>query len=54
MKESIERGAPGSAREKIEDPFNDRSLQKPVIAAVNGFAMAADSCSLNAPICALR
>ena len=39
MKESVERGAPGSARQPIENPFDDRTLQKPVIAAVNGFAM---------------
>jgi enoyl-CoA hydratase/carnithine racemase len=39
MKESLERGEPGSSRQKIENPFNDRTLQKPVIAAINGYAM---------------
>ena len=39
MKESLERGEPGSPRQKIENPFNDRTLQKPVIAAINGYAM---------------
>lgn len=38
MKESIERGAPGSER-VLEDPFMDGTLQKPVICAVNGYAM---------------
>jgi enoyl-CoA hydratase/carnithine racemase len=37
MKESLQRGAPGGAR--IEDPFRSGTLEKPVIAAVNGFAM---------------
>lgn len=39
MKEALERGAPGSASQPIANPFNDGSLDKPVIAAVNGFAM---------------
>ena len=39
MKESLERGAPGGARPAIEDPFMSGALEKPVIAAVNGFAM---------------
>ena len=39
MKESLERGEPGSPRRKIQDPFNDRTLQKPVIAAINGYAL---------------
>ena len=39
MKEALERGEPGSSKQKINDPFNDRTLQKPVIAAINGFAM---------------
>ena len=39
MKESLERGEPGSSTQKIENPFNDRTLQKPVIAAINGYAM---------------
>lgn len=38
MKESLARGAPG-LRPGVEDPFMDGSLQKPIIAAVNGFAM---------------
>jgi enoyl-CoA hydratase/carnithine racemase len=39
MKESLQRGAPGGARPEIEDPFMSGALEKPVIAAVNGFAM---------------
>jgi enoyl-CoA hydratase/carnithine racemase len=39
MKESLERGEPGSPSRQIEDPFNDRTLDKPVIAAINGYAM---------------
>lgn len=39
MKESLERGAPGSPSPPRPDPFMDRTLEKPVIAAVNGFAM---------------
>lgn len=39
MKESLEKGKPGSPRPKIPDPFMDGTLEKPVIAAVNGFAM---------------
>lgn len=39
MKESLERGAPGSARHPVPNPFMDNTLEKPVIAAVNGFAM---------------
>jgi enoyl-CoA hydratase/carnithine racemase len=39
MKESLERGAPGSGRKPGEDPFVDGTLDKPVIAAVNGYAM---------------
>ena len=39
MKESIQRGTPGRAQQSIEDPFMDRTLQKPVIAAINGYAM---------------
>ncbi|HTR84034.1 MAG TPA: enoyl-CoA hydratase/isomerase family protein [Reyranella sp.] len=39
MKESLERGAPGGQRPKMEDPFMTGTLEKPVIAAVNGFAM---------------
>jgi len=43
MKESVERGIAGSPKEMVEknlvNPFQDGTLQKPVIAAVNGFAM---------------
>src|SRR5712691_7886668 len=39
MKESLQRGAPGSQRPDLEDPFMTGVLEKPVIAAVNGFAM---------------
>jgi enoyl-CoA hydratase/carnithine racemase len=38
MKESVQRGAAGSGK-RPADPFMDGSLQKPVIAAVNGYAM---------------
>ncbi len=39
MKESLQDGAPGGRRPEIEDPFMSGALEKPVIAAVNGFAM---------------
>jgi enoyl-CoA hydratase/carnithine racemase len=41
MKESLERGTPGSSAEarRKENPYDDLSLEKPVIAAINGFAM---------------
>lgn len=39
MKESVERGGVGSPDDDLDDPFADGTLQKPVIAAVNGFAM---------------
>lgn len=39
MKESLERGAPGLAAGAREDPFMTGKLDKPVLAAVNGFAM---------------
>jgi len=39
MKESLERGAPGSDSAPVENPFMDGTLDKPVIAAINGFAM---------------
>ncbi len=41
MKESVERGAPrgGGGGPRLDDPFQDGSLKKPVIAAINGFAM---------------
>lgn len=38
MKESVQRGVPGGAK-RPEDPFMDGTLQKPVIAAINGYAM---------------
>ena len=39
MKEALERGAPGSAAHPIDNPLNNGTLDKPVIAAINGFAM---------------
>ena len=39
MRESLQAGAPGGTRPAIEDPFMSGVLEKPVIAAVNGFAM---------------
>src|SRR5579859_4869650 len=39
MKESLADGAPGGRRPATEDPFMTGALEKPVIAAVNGFAM---------------
>jgi enoyl-CoA hydratase/carnithine racemase len=39
MKESVERGAPGRGMQRAPDPFMDGTLPKPVIAAVNGYAM---------------
>ncbi len=39
MKESLKDGAPGGRRAEIEDPFMSGKLEKPVIAAINGFAM---------------
>jgi len=39
MKESLQNGAPGGRRPEQEDPFMTGALEKPVIAAVNGFAM---------------
>ena len=39
MKESLEKGTPGGERPKMEDPFMTGALEKPVIAAINGFAM---------------
>lgn len=39
MKEALERGAPGSAAHPVGNPLDDGTLDKPVIAAVNGFAM---------------
>ena len=39
MKESLATGKPGGTRPTLPDPFMDGTLEKPVIAAVNGFAM---------------
>ena len=39
MKESIERGGAGLGRKAVDDPFMNGTLAKPVIAAINGFAM---------------
>ncbi|MCZ6875606.1 MAG: enoyl-CoA hydratase/isomerase family protein [bacterium] len=39
MKESVQRGTAGSGARPIADPFMDGTLQKPVIAAINGYAM---------------
>src|SRR6202008_2498571 len=39
MKQSVARGRPGGTRPEIEDPFMIGALEKPVIAAVNGYAM---------------
>jgi enoyl-CoA hydratase/carnithine racemase len=39
MKQSLQDGAPGGRRPSIEDPFMSGALEKPVIAAVNGYAM---------------
>jgi enoyl-CoA hydratase/carnithine racemase len=39
MKESLAEKNPGGRSAAIEDPFNAGTLEKPVIAAVNGFAM---------------
>src|SRR3979490_928120 len=39
MKESLQRGQPGGGRPDIEAPFMTGPLEKPVIAAVNGYAM---------------
>ena len=39
MKESLKDGAPGGRKPAQPDPFMNGTLEKPVIAAVNGFAM---------------
>src|SRR5215468_2723715 len=39
MKESLAVGRPGGTRPPLADPFMDGTLEKPVIAAINGFAM---------------
>jgi enoyl-CoA hydratase/carnithine racemase len=39
MKEALKDGAPGGRRPEVEDLYRAGRLEKPVIAAVNGFAM---------------
>ncbi len=39
MKESLQKGVAGGTRPAVEDPFMSGALEKPVIAAINGFAM---------------
>jgi len=39
MKESLERGAPGLDTRVKPDPFTSGKLEKPVICAINGYAM---------------
>jgi enoyl-CoA hydratase/carnithine racemase len=39
MKESLANKSPGGTRPAVEDPFMSGALEKPVIAAVNGYAM---------------
>ncbi|MHB8574826.1 MAG: enoyl-CoA hydratase/isomerase family protein, partial [Dehalococcoidia bacterium] len=39
MKESVGRGTPGGARTRLPNPYEAGGLNKPVIAAINGFAM---------------
>ena len=39
MKESLAEGAAGGRRPAREDPFMSGALEKPVIAAINGYAM---------------
>ena len=39
MKETLQTGTPGGQKPALEDPFMSGALEKPVIAAVNGFAM---------------
>src|SRR5262245_18647588 len=39
MKETLTTGVPGGRRISIPNPFMDGTLEKPVIAAINGFAM---------------
>src|SRR5205085_9593052 len=37
MKESMQRGAPGGQPPAIEEPFMSGAVEKPVIAAANGY-----------------
>jgi len=39
MKEALDRGKPGTDAIRKSDPFWERTLDKPVIGAINGFAM---------------
>ncbi len=39
MKETLDHGTPGGKKLAIEDPFRTGNVAKPVIAAINGFAM---------------
>jgi len=39
MKETLDQGELGRAELKLTNPFNDGTLQKPVIGAINGYAM---------------
>ena len=39
MKESLQKGVAGGQRPALEDPFMSGALEKPVIGAINGFAM---------------
>jgi enoyl-CoA hydratase/carnithine racemase len=39
MKESLERGGAGSPRHQFDNPYDDGTLDKPVIAAINGYCM---------------
>src|SRR6059058_3858049 len=39
MKDSLSTGTPGGKRPPMPDPFMTGALEKPVIAAVNGYAM---------------
>ena len=39
MKETLDHGELGVSEQEISDPFKDGTLQKPVIAAINGYAM---------------